>query len=76
MSMEVEILDRQRGPLATLATQTGLSTQELVVEAIDRMIAHGEWFDAQVQVGLDQIASGEFVEEDQMDERFARLLKA
>jgi predicted transcriptional regulator len=37
---------------------------ELVQEAVARMLAHNDWFKAQVQIGIDQIARGEFIEEE------------
>jgi predicted transcriptional regulator len=46
------------------------------VEAVDRLLAQENWFDAQVQLGIDQIASGEFLEEEEMDARVARMMRA
>ena len=40
------------------------------------MLADQDWFDAQVQIGIDQIARGEFLEEEEMNERVARMLRA
>lgn len=58
-----------------MAARTGRSEQELLAEAVDRMVADQRWFDAQVQVGIDQIARGEFLEEDEMDARVARMMR-
>ena len=74
--MEIQLLERQQLSLAALAAQSGRSTSELLTEAVDRLLAHEEWFAAQVQIGIDQIARGEFLEEDEMDARVERLLKA
>jgi len=46
------------------------------VDAVDRLLAEEAWFDAQVQSGIDQIARGEFLEEEQMDARVARMIGA
>jgi predicted transcriptional regulator len=43
---------------------------------VDRLLAQEEWFDAQVQLGIDQIARGEFLEEEEMDARVARMMRA
>ena len=43
---------------------------------MDRLLAQEEWFDAQVQLGIDQIARGEFLEEEEMDARVARMMRA
>ena len=74
--MEIQLPERQQLSLAALASQTGRSTNELLTEAVDRLLAHEEWFAAQVQIGIDQIARGEFLEEDEMDARVERMLKA
>jgi len=73
--MELEIQQRQATELALLAARTGRSPNELVEEAVDRLLAHEAWFEAQVQVAIDQIARGEFLSEEEMDARVARMLK-
>ena len=46
-----------------------------MVEAVDRLLAEENWFAEQVQVAIDQIARGEFVEEPEMDARVTRMLR-
>jgi predicted transcriptional regulator len=75
-NMELHLTERQQESLAMLSAHTGLSTDDLVRGAVDRMLADEQWFEAQVQTGLNQIARGEFIEEDAMDERVARMLHA
>jgi predicted transcriptional regulator len=74
--MELQLPERQAAELASLSTRTGRSPDELVVDAVDRLLAHEAWFDAQVQLGIDQIARGELLEEEQMDVRVARMMRA
>jgi predicted transcriptional regulator len=74
--MELQLPKRQTAGLASLATRTGRSVSELAVEAVDRLLAEESWFDAQVQLGIDQMAHGEFLEEDAMDARVARMMRA
>jgi len=59
--MELPLTERQQSSLSTVAALSGRSASDLV---------------AKVQIGIDQIARGEFLEEDEMDERVARMLKA
>ena len=73
--MELQLPERQAEALVNLSTRTGRSAADLVVEAVDRLLAQEAWFDAQVQLGIDQIARGEFIEEDEMDARVARMIK-
>jgi predicted transcriptional regulator len=72
--MEVHLPRQQELQLNDLAAQTGRRTDELVQEAVARLLAHNEWFKEQVQLGIDQIARGEFIEEDGMDARVERML--
>ena len=37
-------------------------------------LSYEEWFQQQVQIGVDQIARGEFLEEEEMDARVERML--
>jgi len=74
--MDLHLTEQQLNSLAVLSAQTGRSADDLVRDALDRMLAHEKWFEGQVQIGIDQIARGEFLEENEMDERVARLLRA
>jgi predicted transcriptional regulator len=40
------------------------------------MLAHDAWFMVQVKIGIDQIARGEFIEEDEMDARIKLILES
>ena len=73
--MDLQLTERQSQALVSLSSRTGRSAADLVVEAVDRLIAEESWFDKQVQIGIDQIARGEFLEEEEMDARVARMLK-
>jgi predicted transcriptional regulator len=74
--MDLQLPERQTTGLASLSALTGRSPGELVAEAVDRLLAEEIWFDAQVQLGIDQIARGEFLEEEEMDVRVARMMRA
>jgi len=74
--MNLQLPERQAAALANLSTRTGRSESELAAEAVDRLIAQQEWFDAQIQLGINQIARGEFLEEEEMDARVARMMRA
>jgi len=74
--MEVHLPQQQELELNDLAARTGRGMDELVQEAVARLLADNEWFKQQVQVGIDQIARGEFIEEDEMDARLERMLRS
>ena len=73
--MEFQLPERQTEQLALLSLRMGRSANELLTEAVERLLAEENWFDAQVQLGIDQIARGEFIEEDEMDARMARMMR-
>lgn len=74
--MDLQIPERQAAELASLSSRTGRDANDLVVEAVDRLIAQEKWFDGQVQLGIDQIARGEFLEEEEMDARVTKMIRA
>ena len=74
--MEVHLPQEQETQLNALAAQTGRATDELVQEAVAQMLAYNDWFQAQVQIGIEQIARGEFIEEEDMDARIERMLRS
>jgi predicted transcriptional regulator len=74
--MNLQIPDEQAAGLVSLSTRTGRSPQDLVTEAVDRLLAQDAWFDAQVQLAVDQIARGEFLEEEEMDARVESILRS
>jgi len=73
--MEVHLPQQQEAQLNALAAQTGRRTDELVQEAVAQLLAYNQWFQSQVQIGVDQIARGEFIEEEEMDARVQRMLR-
>lgn len=74
--MEVHLPQNQEAQLNDLSLKTGRGTDDLVQEAVARLLAHNAWFKQQVQVGIDQIARGEFIDEEDMDARVERLLQS
>jgi len=75
-AMEVHLPQNQEAQLHELSVRTGRGTDELVQEAVAKLLSHSEWFKQQVQIGIDQIARGEFIEEEEMDARLERMLQS
>ena len=73
--MDVHLTPQQEMRLNELATTTGRGTDELVQEAVDRLLAYDHWFKEQVRVGLDQINRGEFVEDEEVRGRIERMFQ-
>jgi predicted transcriptional regulator len=74
--MELSLPQSQLDQLAELALRVRKSPTELLSEAVDKLLADEQWFAQQVQVGIDQFAHGEFLDEAAMNERVEHLLRA
>jgi predicted transcriptional regulator len=74
--MDVHLTPQQETRLNELATTTGRGTDELVQEAVDRLLAYDNWFKEQVRVGLDQINRGEFIEDEEVRGRIERMFQS
>ena len=75
-AMEVQLPESQQARLNELAARTGRAADDLVREAVAKLLAQNEWFEEQVQIAMDQIARGEFIEEEEMDARVERMLQS
>ena len=75
VDIELHLPQHQEAQLNDLATRTGRGTDDLVQEAVTRMLTGIEKFRQQVQIGIDQIARGEFIGEEEMDARVERMLR-
>ncbi len=71
--MEVLLPLNQETQLKELAARTGRGTDEFVQEAVAQLLVRKGRFKQQVQVGIDQIERGEFIEEEEMDARVERM---
>jgi len=74
--MEVQLPESQEAQLNELAARTGRGTDALVQEAVAQLLVRNGRFSQQVQVGIDQIKRGEFIEEEEMDARVERMLNS
>ena len=74
--MDVHIAPTLEAQLAELSAKTGRAPNELVNEAVERLLSHSEWFKRQVQIGLDQINRGEFLEDDDVRHKIDAMFPA
>ena len=74
--MEGQLPQNQETQLNELAARTGRGTDELVREAVAQLLVRNERFKQQVQLGIDQIKRGEFIEEEEMDARLEQMLRS
>ena len=74
--MEVRFTPDQEAALAQIATRTGTDAESLVKDAVLRLIGDEARFRAAVREGIAQADRGEFIEEEEMNRRFERMLRS
>jgi predicted transcriptional regulator len=72
--MEVQFTPEQEAQLAQIADVEGVAPSRLVQDAALRLLENDARFRASVRKGLDQADRGQFIEEDEMNARVARML--
>ena len=73
--MEITLSAELEAKLAHLAEQRGRDTNTLAIEAIENMVNYDELFLAAVEKGIAAAERGDFLEEDEMDARVAKMLQ-
>jgi predicted transcriptional regulator len=74
--MEVPFTPEQEALLSQIATHAGTETEQLVKNAALRLVEEDARFRAGVKKGLEAAARGDFIEEEEMDARIARMLQS
>jgi predicted transcriptional regulator len=72
--MELHFTPEQEAQLAQMARTAGTDAEELVKGAALRLLEQQARFIAAVREGILQADRGQFIEEDEMDARFERML--
>ena len=74
--MEVHLTPEQQGRLIQLASRTGKDAEQVVLEAVDRMLEDEARFAEAVRRGFDSLDRGEHVEHEEVGARIERLLQS
>lgn len=73
--MEVHFPPDVETRLSQVASETGKSTEQLVRDTVDRMLATRADFLADVELGIEQADRGDFVDHEEVRNRIDRLFK-
>jgi predicted transcriptional regulator len=73
--MEVHFTPEQEAQLAEIANQAGTDAEHLVKKAALRLLERDAGFRAAVRKGMEEADRGEFVADDEMEARMARMLQ-
>lgn len=71
--MEVRFSPEIEADLQRVASKSGCGAEQLVLEIVQTYLKHDQWFRAEVQKGLDQLDSGEFLGHDEVVARVERM---
>ena len=64
--MEVNLKPELRERLSRVAAERGQNAEELVAEAVERMLSYDEWFHREDEKGLRSADRGEFVSHEEV----------
>lgn len=73
--MSIQLRPEQEVELRRLAVSTGRDADQLLQEAVDRLLEFEGWFAAQVDAGLAQAEEGRLVDHDEVEARLERRLR-
>ena len=73
--MQVHFTAEQEERLQKIASREGLPAEELVKDAALRLLEDDASFRASVRKGIEQANRGEWIEEEEMDQRVKKLLQ-
>ena len=60
--MEIHFAPELEATLRRVASETGRGAEEVVQDLVETYVEHDQWFRQQVQIGLDQLDRGEFID--------------
>ena len=74
--MEVHFTPEQEAKLAQIARVSGTGPEDLVKDAVERLLEEDTRFRAAVWEGVAQADSGQLIDEQDMDARFEQMLNS
>lgn len=76
VDMQVQFTQEQEARLARFALNAGMDAEAFVRETALRALTEEEDFRAAVRIGMEQADRGELIDEDEMAERFEKILRS
>ena len=74
--MEIHFTPEQESQLSQIASHSGKPAEQLVKDAVLRILQNDARFRAGVQRGIEAANRGDFIEEEDMDARIERMLQS
>ena len=74
--MEVQLAPETESQLNRLARETGRSAEQVVLDAVERLLREDTEFIAAVQEGFDSLDRSEFLTHDEVGARMRRLFQS
>jgi predicted transcriptional regulator len=73
--MELHLTPEQEAHLHQIAQHEGKDPQQLLIDYALNLLDRDDRFREAVQIGLDQANAGNFIEEEEMDARFEKMIR-
>lgn len=73
--MELHLTPEQEAHINQIAQHEGKNPEQLVIDAALHLLDRDRRFREAVQRGLDQANAGNFIEEEEMDARFEKMIR-
>jgi predicted transcriptional regulator len=73
--MEIHLTPEQEAHLHQIALHEGKNPEQLVIDAALHLLDGDRRFREAVQRGIDQANAGNFIEEEEMDARFEKMIR-
>ena len=74
--MEVHLAPEKEAQLQQLASRTGRSAEQVVEQAVDRLLEYDTRFAAAVEEGREAARKGDLLDHDEVIERVERMLRS
>ena len=72
--MEIPFTNEQEAELVAAAEHEGKAISDWILETVKLRLQTGKYFQAKLDRSIEQANRGEFIEEEEMDRRFASML--
>jgi predicted transcriptional regulator len=74
--MEIHLTPEQEAKLAEIAQHQGVSVDAFLTDVVLGLLDEKEDFRRAVRIGLAQADAGDFIEQEEMDARFEKMMRA
>jgi RHH-type rel operon transcriptional repressor/antitoxin RelB len=75
LAIEIALTPEQEARLIQMAEQEGKTPSQLVMDTLTHQFQADEYFRERVRLGIKEADAGNFIEEEEMDARFEKMIR-